>query len=52
MSQEVLQMVIDYVFGTVFIYLAPILLVIAIVLFSDEIIKLIHRTLGSSNGRY
>ncbi|GAA0471876.1 hypothetical protein [Alkalibacillus silvisoli] len=52
MSQQVLQLVVDYVFGTVLFYLAPIILVIAIILFSDEIISLIYRSLGKSNGRY
>ncbi|WP_175615918.1 hypothetical protein [Piscibacillus halophilus] len=49
MAQDLLQMVVDYVFNTVFVYLAPIVLVITMLLFSDELIELIQRIV--KNGR-
>jgi hypothetical protein len=51
MNMELVQGMIDIVFKGNMIFLAPFLLVLMTVLFSDTIISLIYRALGDSGGR-
>lgn len=48
MSQEIVQMVLDVVFGTIFIYLLPGLFLLLIFLFSDTILHAIYQSITAS----
>lgn len=51
MSTELLQGLIEVIFKGNLLYLSPILFILMVVIFSDNLIDLIGRALNTGNGR-